>query len=175
MSGTNARRAAVLAGLVLALGIATGAAAKGPVGLQGWLAGGYHRAITLDDNGLDLRAGGDLKLGFIGLGVSGRFGTDRFDKQGTTRGAVYGDFTLFIPIPVVRPYLRVGAGPVWARQLDGAGAPPRVGLHQGVGVDVLIPQHVAIGVLVDLDENISREGAPTEVGLTGLVVFKLRL
>lgn len=160
---------------LLTLGVATSAAAKGPVGLHGWIAGGYHRAFTLDDNGLDLRGGVDLKLGPIALGVGGRFGTDRLDRDGTTRGAVYGNFTLFLPIPVVRPYLQLGAGPCWERQLDGAGAPARIGLHQGIGVDILIPEHLAIGVLVDLDENLSREGRPTDVGLSGMVVFKLRL
>ena len=157
------------------LGLASTAAAKGPVSLQGWLAGGYHRSISLDDNGMDLRGGADLKLGPIALGIGGRFGTDRFDKEGTTRGAIYGNFTLFIPIPVVRPYLQLGAGPIWAKQLDGTGSPPRIGLHQGIGVDILIPNHIAIGVLLDVDENLSREGAAPDIGFSGLVVFKLRL
>jgi len=175
MAHTRARWTSLAVAALLLLGVATTASAKGPVGLQGWLAGGYHRSISLSDDGLDLRTGADLKLGPIGIGVAGRFGSDRLDRDGTIRGAIYGNFTLFIPIPVVRPYLQLGAGPSWAKQLDGAGAPPRIALHQGVGVDILIPQHGAVGVLVDVDENFSREGAAPDIGLSGLVVVKLRL
>ncbi len=157
--------------------MATGApaAAKGLASLQFWGAGGYHRAFTLADNGLDLRGGADVKLGFIGVGLSGRWGTDRLDGEGVTRGAAYLDLVLYIPLPVVVPYLRLGAGVCGIYPEIRNTQTMRLGLHQGIGADILIPKHGAIGLMVDVDENLNRETGHTEVGTTASVVFKLRL
>ncbi len=161
------------AGLVLLL--VGNASAKGIVGLQASVGAGYHRAFTLDDDGLDTRLGVDLKLGPVGLGLAGRFGTDRMDGDGVLRGAGYFNVTLFLPTPVVVPYLQLGAGVSTYKPDIGSTNGTRMAFHQGIGVDILIPKHLAIGLFVDLDENVDRDTRDTEAGLSGLVMLKFRI
>ncbi len=170
-------RIATLTALALACLITAGqAAAKGPLGAQFWIGGGYHRSITSPDNGIEVRPGADLKIGPLGLGVSGRFNSDRIaDGAGPLRSAWFFDVTLFLPIPVVVPYFRVGVGMSWLIDQIGGGEPPRLGLHQGVGFDVLIPKHGAIGMLFDVDESLDRGDWSADVGTTWLIVLKLRI
>lgn len=163
----------VAAGLVILL--AGNASAKGIVGLQTSVGAGYHRAFTLDDNGLDTRLGIDLKLGPVGLGLVGRFGSDRLDGDGVLRGAGYFNVTLFLPTPVVVPYLQLGAGVSSFRPDIGSASGSRMAFHQGIGVDILIPKHLAIGLFVDVDENVDRDSRDTEAGLSGLVMLKFRI
>ncbi|MDP7114333.1 MAG: hypothetical protein QGH45_20350 [Myxococcota bacterium] len=176
MLSTTTRGAALVALALLCLTTGGQAQAKGPLGAQFWIGGGYHRSITSPDNGIEVRPGADLKIGPLGLGVSGRFNSDKIaDGNGLLRSAWSFDVTLFLPIPVVVPYFRIGVGMSWLIDQIGGADPLRLGLHQGVGVDILIPKHLAIGVLFDVDESLDRRDWSADVGTTWLIVVKLRV
>ncbi len=176
MWSTMTRSAVTLALALACLTMAGQADAKGPIGAQFWVGGGYHRSITNPDNGLEFRLGAGLKIVPVGLGVSGRFNSDRIaDGNGPFRSAWYFDFTLFLPLPVVVPYLRLGVGMSWLIEQVGGNDPLRLGLHQGVGVDFLIPKHLAIGILFDIDESLDRGDWSADVGTTWLITVKLRI
>lgn len=176
MTWLTTRSIAILVLVAGCLTVAPPAQAKGPLGFQAWIGGGYHRSITTPDNGIEFRPGVDLKIGPVGLGISGRFNSDRIvDGNGPFRSAWYFDATLFIPLPVVVPYIRIGVGMQWMIDQVGGNDPLRLGLHQGVGVDILIPKHLSIGVLFDVDEGLDRGDWSADVGTTWLIVVKLRV
>lgn len=110
-------------------------------------------------------AAGGFRLSFFALGVRGTFAS--YDS-GFEIGTIGGEVHLRIPLPVVEPYIRVGAGYAWqgdANYSDPAASPATVygwTVNGAVGLDIFVFWWLSLGIGGQVDFlNMTRQTDPT--------------